>query len=140
MYIPTEFANDDCLSNLSREHELKHAEAQDQAIQEIRPELLAALNSLIQRVPRGAAFSSEEALASITSDIGKAIDEALGKVDALRVRLNSTVDTPEEQDRVRHACGGRTSSTDSGLSRIWVVDRDRRAPVVCDPCRNERPV
>jgi hypothetical protein len=107
IYVPQEFVGDECLSALAHEHEGRHAEAQSVALEKVRPRLLSAVNKVIGRSSRDAAASGAEALAVFTKEIQSAVEEELDQIDAERAQLNAAVDTPDELDRLSHACQGR---------------------------------
>jgi hypothetical protein len=107
IYVPREFAADDCLSALSRSHEEKHAQAQDGALENLQTRLLTAVNSVISQSPRDARASGADALAAFTKALQASVEELLNKIEAERARLNGAVDTPDELDRLRRACQGR---------------------------------
>jgi hypothetical protein len=106
-YIPREFAGDDCLSALAREHEAKHAEAQEVAVIKLHPALLSALRTMAHDNSRNSQPSGTEALAAFTKETQSIIEQVLDQIDAERARLNAAVDTPDELERLRHACDGR---------------------------------
>jgi hypothetical protein len=107
VFVPHEFASDDCLSTLSLEHERKHAQAQDQALENLQPRLVSALSSLIGRNPRDATASGAEALEAFTKEVQSEVEHLLDKIDEERAQFNAAVDTPDELDRLRYACDGR---------------------------------
>ena len=109
LYIPSEFASDDCLSKLARDHEGKHAQAQDKVIDQLRPGLESAINSAMRRAPRSPAGSETLASATLNQEIAGAIDGVLNRFETERAELNAAVDTPDELNRVKRACEGRAN-------------------------------
>lgn len=107
IYIPREFLNDNCLSKLSREHEEKHAQAQDSVLDDLKPQIMSAVRKVIDENSRPAAPSDREALATFTTEVQSSIEAVLDKIEAERRRRNAAVDTPQEIDLLTSSCQGR---------------------------------
>ena len=107
IFIPREFAGDDCLSSLARDHEGKHANAEASAVERFRQAFLSALRSEIRENPSDSKPSAAEALSAFGKLIKPAIERVLDQIDAERARLNVGVDTPVEIEQLSHACEGR---------------------------------
>jgi hypothetical protein len=107
IYIPREFAGDDCLWALAREHEMKHVAAEDEALDQLSSAPESALRAAVGRNPSDPTPSRMKALAGLTIGIQAAIERVLDQMDTERRQLDGAVDTPAELERLEHACEGR---------------------------------
>jgi hypothetical protein len=107
IFIPRDFMSDNCLSNLARNHEAKHAATEDSAMDRVQPAFLSALRSAVRHNPSDPKPSAAEALSALGKEMKPAVEQVLDQLDRERVRLNASVDTPAEIAQLTRACGGR---------------------------------
>jgi hypothetical protein len=111
IYIPREFADDPCLAALARDHEAKHAGSDAAALDHFRPSLSSTVREAVHRASSVAGVSRADALAALTQAIQSGVNRVLDDIETERRRLDATVDSKSELERLKTACGGRAAGS-----------------------------
>lgn len=111
VHLPSDFASDPCLLDLSRSHQRKHAAADDALLDRIAARYPDDLRTLFATLALKPAPSETEARLRMTEAANNAVQQQLDIYERDQAALAAaTVDTPEEVARLNEACGGALKS------------------------------
>jgi hypothetical protein len=104
-----ETQEDPCLLEAMRAHQLRHARAEQRALDERAPMLLEQLRKAMAQLQIEEAQSPPAARSQVVAAAAKQIAAQFGKLEDYRRELIASVDTSTEIERVHAACTARNS-------------------------------
>lgn len=107
IHLAHETSSNACLYDVARDHARLHAQADERALREKAPALLATLRAALPGIPLSTAESEHAAESQTAASVTAQIEKELSSVDQLRKKLSETIDSPSELTRLHNKCSMR---------------------------------